>query len=603
MKLQYHSFWGKMVLCISLSAVGMLFIVLYSYKSLSSVIEKQIYEKIDAMYLEIEENIKNDIETINEAVRLTGHTTSAQNYLLSDDPSTVIFSSANAMEFWSYVFQEGSICQNVYLYSDNNRYLTYRTGYREVTKHFLDKYGFYEDVSLDKSFFSEIFYISDDGTAALSEPENNQTPYTIYFAPIYSSAIGVFSNQNRIVSAVLCDMTSFTGWLKNQYSSSITSLLIDDRLVSTSGTDFPEELSDVLKKVTREQESIPYQGHNYFTKMLDIPTLNASLIYMVAEEEVVGPLRASRNATLAVLFFVTGITLLLMNLVLRNLTRSINAIVYDTMNLRKQPGITHVRPSKIIELNSLSAAINGMLERMDEAAQRDKENHAKLYEAVLAQNRAELVGYRSQINPHFLFNTLECMRSMAQVYSARPLEEMITSMAAMFRYSLYSAMFVTLKEEIEHVRHYVSVMQMRYPEQFHLGMQISSQAYTYPVVSMMLQPLVENAILHAFPPERQNCHIYIRAFINEADTLILSVTDNGIGLTEEQLVRLRENIVMPEEDIYEEKNSISLQNIFRRMKLTFGEQFEITIHSRKGSYTSVKLQIPRTLSENFQPLL
>lgn len=603
MKKLKQSFQGRMIFCILLSGIGMLFIMLYSYQSFSSLIEQQIYGKIDAMYLQIQENIENDLSTIHDTVRLTGYTSAAQTYLLSKDPPTVIFSSSSATEFWSYAFQSGSICKNVYLYSHNQRYLAYRADYRDITRAQLKRYGFYDDITLKEPFFSDIFYISDDHMRALDSPESNHTPYAIYFSPVFSTGTGLYASGNRIVSAVICDMTSFTGWLKSEYKSSITSILMGGRLVSTTGADFDQELSGVLAAAGPDTEKTEYQGRVYLTKVLDIPKLDASLIFMVAEEEVAGPLTAMQNANLLVLFLITSITITLVVLLSNNLTRNINTIVFDTTHLHSTPGMSRVRSFALSELNAISVAINQMLERIEESAERDKENNTKLYRAVLAQNRAELIGYRSQINPHFLFNTLECMRSMAHVYGAPPIETMVTSMAAMFRYSLYSAMFVTFEKELEHVVSYVRVMKIRYPDRFHLKTAITPNALHYPVVSMILQPIVENAVQHAFPQKQRRCNIHISGFVNEKDLLIIRVTDNGIGLTAEEIEQLQTNISLPEQDVGKDQNSISLKNITRRIQLMSDEQFQIRFRSKKGSYTQVELQIPRSLRDNFQPLL
>lgn len=603
MKKLGRSFQGRMIFCILVSGIGMLFIMLYSYQSFSSLIEQQIYGKIDTMYLQIQENIENDLTTINDTVRLTGYTSSAQNYLLSKDPPTVIFSSSSATEFWSYAFQSGSICKNVYLYSHNRRYLSYRSDYRDIIRFQLQQYGFYDDITLTEPFFSDIFYISDDHSRAVSRPESDHTPYAIYFSPVFSTGTGLYSSNNQIVSAVVCDMTSFTGWLKSEYDSSITSILMGGGLISTTGADFDQELIGVLTGMDRQAERVRYRGRTYLSKVLDIPKLDASLIYMVAEDEVAGPLIAMQNANWLVLFIITSVTILLIALLSNSLTRNINAIVYDTTRLRSTPEISRVRSFALTELNALSMSINQMLLRIEEAAERDKENSTKLYKAVLAQNKAELIGYRSQINPHFLFNTLECMRSMAHVYGAPPIEKMVTSMAAMFRYSLYSAMFVTFEKELEHVASYVNVMKIRYPDRFHLKTRIVANALHYPVVSMILQPIVENAVQHAFPRKQRRCNIHISGFVDDADLLIVRVTDNGIGLSEDEIEQLQENILLPERDVYKEQNSISLKNITRRIQLMSDRHFKIRFQSKKGCYTRVELQIPRSLADNFQPLL
>ncbi|MEG1427566.1 MAG: histidine kinase, partial [Oscillospiraceae bacterium] len=208
-------------------------------------------------------------------------------------------------------------------------------------------------------------------------------------------------------------------------------------------------------------------------------------------------------------------------------------------------------------------------------------------EAKVAQNNAELIGYRSQINPHFLFNTLECMRSMAHIYRAEPIEHIVSSMAKMFRYSLYSPMQVTLEDELRHVESYVGVMNQRFLDKFHLKIQVPPETRRCTLVSMILQPIVENAILHGFPAKQKYCCISISA-TGSGDNWVIRMTDNGRGISKEKCREINEDLRLKKDDPHEEKSSISLRNIYRRMTLVTGGNFLMELRSRESFYTQVE---------------
>ena len=211
--------------------------------------------------------------------------------------------------------------------------------------------------------------------------------------------------------------------------------------------------------------------------------------------------------------------------------------------------------------------------------------------ANFAQKEAEMIAYRSQINPHFFFNTLECIRSMAQYYSVSSIEETVTAMSKLFQYSLYSSPIVTFSQELDMLEQYFLITSVRFPGCYKLNKKIVQETLSFPVPSMIIQPLVENSIKHAFKKSSKKGEniIFIQSEINERNQLIISITDNGCGLTEKELARLNIWKRLPE-DRHTAKDSIGIQNIFKRIKL-FSEHNHINFYSHFGHYTKVVLTL------------
>ena len=260
-----------------------------------------------------------------------------------------------------------------------------------------------------------------------------------------------------------------------------------------------------------------------------------------------------------------------------------------------------VSPPQITELNPISEALNLAMEDLRQATVREQLYARDMYEAKLSQIKTEMLAYRSQINPHFLFNTLESVRSLAHRYGAQPVEQLVGGMSQMFRYSLYSPMMVQLEDELGHLGAYLSVMDARFPNRVRIMEDIDPETLSWPILSMVLQPLAENAIRHAFAGRRGGI-ILVQTFIH-AKKLHVRIADNGVGIEQTALDSLLDKIHRyngeaekdRDADFKSQKSKISigLPNIYHRLRLTFGEQADLLLRSREGYYTVVELVIPK----------
>lgn len=185
---------------------------------------------------------------------------------------------------------------------------------------------------------------------------------------------------------------------------------------------------------------------------------------------------------------------------------------------------------------------------------------------------------------------------MAHHYQVPILENMLTSLASLFRYSLRSSLVVSLKEELDHVQHYFNVMDMRSPQRYELRVEVSSEALHHPLLSMVLQPMVENSITHGFRRKRKPCILLIRGSVNKEDgTLCLTIVDNGVGIPSEKLQDLKQCCFQEGEALH--SDHIGLDNVLHRLRLFYGEDFRFSLSSQENHYTAISLYIPKLPSE------
>lgn len=233
------------------------------------------------------------------------------------------------------------------------------------------------------------------------------------------------------------------------------------------------------------------------------------------------------------------------------------------------------------ELSKIAVNINSMLEELNNYIE-------QFYLLNLKQQHAELKALQAQIDPHFLFNTLEAIRMVAVMEGSKTSGKMIFHLSKLFRYSLESKETVPLYTEIEYLNQYISIMQFKFPNKLQVYFDIPSDVEQMMVQKLILQPIIENYFIHGFKKGQSDNTLIVRA-VNLGDMIKVSVEDNGKGMTEVELSTILRHINRDEGD---EMKSIGLRNIHQRLKLKYGEQFGISIKSIKDQGTIVTLSFP-----------
>lgn len=233
------------------------------------------------------------------------------------------------------------------------------------------------------------------------------------------------------------------------------------------------------------------------------------------------------------------------------------------------------------ELVDLARQFNIMLDRIDQLmiAVKEEEQNVRRY---------ELQALSSQINPHFLYNTLDTIVWMAEFNDSKRVVEVTKSLAKYFRLGLNQGHEqISLKDEIDHVRQYLFIQKQRYGEKLQYEIKELKQYNDYKIPKLILQPLVENAIYHGI--KEMNRQGRIRVSVSENDTqLIVSIYDNGRGFvasetTNATLVRL---------------GGVGLKNVNQRLQLQFGKSYHMEIKSEENTYTEIRLYFPRANKTN-----
>lgn len=233
------------------------------------------------------------------------------------------------------------------------------------------------------------------------------------------------------------------------------------------------------------------------------------------------------------------------------------------------------------EVAQLSNSFNIMVQQMDELIKQLEEEHKM-------RERAHLEALQAQINPHFLFNTLNGIKWMATINGADNVGQMIAALGRLLETTVgKNEEMITLSEEIRCVDSYILLQKMRYGDKFDIQYNMDDEILSYRIPRLILQPLVENAIIHGFEDMESGGVIIINGH-KQSDSILIEVTDNGKGISVEKM----SNILEDSNDKKGRFSNIGLNNVNDRIKLHFGGDYGLTISSHEGIGTTVQMRLP-----------
>ncbi|WP_195575652.1 sensor histidine kinase [Paenibacillus sp. 1001270B_150601_E10] len=242
-----------------------------------------------------------------------------------------------------------------------------------------------------------------------------------------------------------------------------------------------------------------------------------------------------------------------------------------------------------------------LMRTFDQMAATQKNLIENIYEKELQIVSTELHVLQTQIQPHFLYNTLDSIYWTALNYDAEEISEMVLHLSKFFRLSLQKgAEEYTIEESIAHLESYIRIQQIRFMDSFDVEVYIQDEVRSIPILKLLLQPIVENAILHGLEGKQENGLLRIDCRLLDSDDVCISIEDNGPGVPKDRLMQVKSRLEtirtgrlkewsMRAED---RKDMYGIQNVASRLKLVYGADGKLSIDSKEGHGTKVQLVFP-----------
>ena len=488
----------------------------------------------------------------------------------------------------SFETQDGVVA--LYLYTPDNEIIsTYR---RAVTPKHRYAEDIYEDMEQENSVKVLEYLESDDAAMLISSYYNPYREKDIlrFVLKLYNN-----SNRNYQIGYVVCDVDSkvFSSIMEKYRTDNTMFIWLQpdgDRPVTALGTlsTDEEELFRKMSEGIASGDAVNTAGVNEQEIFQAEQSKYNLTAYSILPQRIL--LRNQRNLSINIVLIAIVMIVLstvLSFLISRYMTRPLGNLMGTIQRIKKGETELRADTENKDEIGELGKNFNEMLDQMEEL--REKESRANL---LLSQ--AEYKALQAQINPHFLYNTLETMSSIAEIRGCPEVSMLSQSLSNIFRYSLnMKDQMSTVAQEINHLKNYCYVMSVRMQDNIDYIYDIDESLLKEKIPRISIQPLVENALNHGLRNKRGEKKVQIQIKRKEENVVII-VRDNGMGM---DAAKINENLQKNEMIQTEKGNSVGLYNINARIKILYGDQYGIHVESVQGEGSSVFIVLPAEKKE------
>lgn len=570
----------------------------FAYKKASDIMVDKNKKYSTEITSKIKHNIDLYYQEVTNILYNIGYDINTQDYLTASNPEksydlskNLIYMSINMM-----VIKKDII--DIVIISENGSYFTMEGEYNTVLSL---KGQIPDDRKVHNTGFVELTSLNNEGVIAIMYGMYINSAYNedilgrkIGFAAVLVDVNPIFDEISRVT-----DNTELKYYLidknGNIYSKNDPLGISGNReLIENIINDF--ENNDI-------KDTYEINGSRNIVLVDEIPIIQGRIISFMPEKELFAEIDQLRRIVMIVLMVTLISMSVLFFLITNNITRPVKKLISfmddlkggSIRDLKKE-----VQLEGYFEITVLSKEFNSMLREINNLTHRLFETSSKLYETEIEKEKSELAFLRSQINPHFLYNTLEVIKGIALDEGAEKLYEMTNALALVFRYSVKGSNTVQLGEELKIIKAYVHIHLIRFGERLEAEYQIEEETLNVKVPKMILQPVVENAFFHGLEAKRGKGRLTVGSSIN-GRTLRIWIKDDGVGIEEDKLAEIRSKLSGSAAD--SRLNSgrdgrIGLFNVNNRIKLTYGAEYGLSIYSEPSKGTEVVILLPAGDEEN-----
>jgi len=575
--------------------IAMIFLALlqfFNYYKFYSLSEEKANYYSENMINQIYNELNIVLSSIEDAAYTISYSRNTQEYLYSYDVERRLSLTAAVSDLLEYINSTNSNISNIKLRMEHNYSEIYSTkvdGYI-VMKEIEDKYNF-EDENFRKSTFTST--ILDSNTRKLSFG---------YIYPVYSIINGINKGEKAGACIIVYKINTIQKIIDNISTSKQSHFLIVDNENTIIAANDNKLIGEKLKLTFENgtDNKALYNDKKALVQHKDVEKIGWKIYNIIPVGELTSEMKTIRDFDILVGLILLVLMLLTGLLIMNNITNPILNLIEFTKSVGKVNRKKRIQLDYENEVGILAKYINKMLDDLENTNLKIFNTQQALYEAELVRNQAiieqkqaELLSLQSQINPHFLYNTLECIRSFGVANDIIEIEEIANSLAKIFRYCIKGSEMVSIADEYECIKDYMKIMHIRFAGKFTTRYEINESIMNKKMIKMILQPIVENAIYHGLECMDEPGELVIIGDVGENNVVNISISDNGVGMNEEQLLSL--NLSLENNCARDNSNkNIGLVNINRRIKLVYGDEYGIRVESSLNKGTTVLLNFPIT---------
>ena len=540
---------------------------------------------------QVDEKLQSTADNIKKAATTAAYNSTAQDFL-SRDRITDRISNASSLQNLLQSIVDSNPCIQDIAFLDRQSELF--TTYQKISYHLLD--AFNESCGINAATLRSPVY-----TQALKDPAGSiWESYYCYLIPVYNMR----KVKQRLGTCIVLCSTQYLSDIVSNTSTTPNSVfcIVDSKnqTVVSSRKNIEKEIQSLLSGPSFQTVSkdgrveASFGGRSSIIRVKTNQNLKWKMVSIIPVQELTSDLVSILQYGIAIWIFIVLLLLFIGIVLNRSITKPISALV----NQIGQIGDKNLRQRIVMrrknEIGLIADNINHMLDKIENLTNRIFKMRNMLYEAEICQKESELSALQSQINPHFLYNTLECIQSIAFANHVMEIVDISSAMGKIFRYSISGGRFSSVRAEIDCIRDYLSIMDIRFRSKFSTSIEVDADLMDRPILKMILQPVVENAVYHGLEPMEDPGKLKIEGRIRGGD-IVFAVTDDGVGMDDGRTKELNQ--------LFQKQKSVkgmylsagkhlALLNIDSRIKINYGNRYGLRIDSRKDAGTKVTLRLP-----------
>lgn len=516
----------------------------------------------DKILLQVEGKMEDFHDTLNHVATYMAYAPTTYDYFTMDPVARVMVSEDLSEIFSNTVLLESDIA-GIYLYDTSLNQIA-AMGKAADNPDFVQ--------SLKKQMeFGDIFYLNQAGVPF----------YTVYF-PVYD-----LNNRQYGIQTGMCVMMmrtdNLSGLLEDSQATENTQVFLLDgnnQIIASRGNNGLEELDRSMMRSTDE----------FYVKVRSVRMDGWKVVSRIPESEMNSSMDDGKKFVTIAYVLAFALLILLVWFCYKRFVGPLHQVDLFIQKIVDRPE-ERMEIGREDEIGTVVQSLNHMLDARQKMNQEIQESQRRMYEAEIAKKQLQVLAYRNQINPHFLYNTFECICSMALYYEVDDIAEITMALSKVFRFAVKGENIVSVEEEVSYIREYAKIIDYRFMGKIDVDIEMEDAVKEKRVIKLMLQPLVENAVFHGLEQKLEDGEVNVFIHMHGEDHIMFVVEDNGCGIEPARLVWMRDNL----DSRPTGQKGIGVANIYQRLKLFYGDDVVFQIESRLGEGTRITIIIPDEL--------
>jgi two-component system sensor histidine kinase YesM len=472
--------------------------------------------------------------------------------------------------------------QSICVADKNGRLLTYDTNSTKVIRHIIP----YKDVlNQAREFKGEVLWYLDKKGFKV---ENVFVTRTIYDRDSFEEVgLIVIWIKKDFLESMYRDLSS-----ESTKNITIVSTKNEEIISAAEAEDVNINTLSSKNSFEGDRGTFTDKKSNMMISYISLKEPNWKIIYHVSLDYLHREIEILRKWIYIILFSGLVILSVLSILTALDIVNPINKLVEGMRSLEIGIEYKEINLNRNDELGYVSKSFNRMAAKIDNLVRR-------IYREELTRKEAQIKALQAQINPHFLYNTLENINWMAQLNGVPEISETVTALASIIDANIgRDDKLISLREEFQYIENYISIIKNRYGARLEILKDINEKAMDISIPKLLIQPLVENAVYHGIEKSLRKGIIKLKVY-DTVSHIIIEVEDNGLGMTTEDLETINRRLIAEEDALLKneidssKRRSIGLENVNMRIRLFYGSNHGIKLESVYDEYTRVIVKIPK----------